>query len=172
MSNTSCYGKNFCERMEFPHTEFFTRFVAYPNPSSLGPYQPTTSSNPDPCSLSEQSSLVAPSDLRARQAPVELAFAVTLPTHSLVPETAYEADQPRCHSWGKLPALIVSAGETCSELVLLVVGLSAVVVFVAAGAFVVVVGVAAAVALGSGEIGGLNHSAATRGTSVEDLGSW
>ena len=156
--------------LKFLHTEFFTRFVAYPNPSSPGLCQLTASSGPDPCSLSERSSLVAPIDPRARQAPVERVSAVPLPTRSLVLETAYEADLPRCRSWGKPPVLIVFAGGTCLELVLLVVGLCAVVVFVEAAALVEVV-VAAAVALGSGEIGDLNHYGVTQGTTVGKFGS-
>jgi len=98
-------------------------------------------------------------------------FAVTPPTRSLVPETAYEADQLRYRSWGKLPVSVVSAGGTCLELVPLVVGLSAVVVFVGVAAFVVAVGVAAAVAAGFGEIGGPNRSVLTQGTTAENFGS-
>ena len=88
-------------------------------------------------------------------------FAVMPLTRSLVPETVYEADPPRYRSWGKLPVSVASAEGTCLELVPLVVGLSAVVGFVEVAALVEVVGVAAAVALGSGEIGGLNHSVLT-----------
>ena len=64
----------------------------------------------------------------------------------------------------------MSAGGTCLGLVPLVVGLSAVVVFVEEA--VVVVVVAAAVALGSGELGGQNRSVLTQGTAVENSGSW
>lgn len=93
-----------------------------------------------------------------------------LPTRSLVPETAYESDPPRYRSREKLPRSAVSAGGTCLGLVPLVVGLSAVVVFVEEA--VVVVVVAAAVALGSGELGGQNRSVLTQGTAVENSGSW
>jgi len=145
----------------FPHTKFFTRFVACPTPSSPGLYQLTASSGPDPYSLSERSSLVTPIDPRARQGPVEPVFAVTRPTRSLALETANEVDPPRYRSWGKPPMLVASAEGTCSELVPQVVGLSAVVVFAEAAALVVEAAVAAAVAVDSGEIGDLNHSVVT-----------
>lgn len=141
---------------KFPHTEFFTRFVAYLNPSSLSPYQPIAGSSPGPCSLSEQSNLVVPTDPQGIQAPVELVSAVTQPTRSLVPGTVYVVDLPRYRSRGTPPVLIVSAAGTWSELVRLGVDLSAVVVF--AGPAVFVAEIATAAGLGLGVIGGLNHS--------------
>lgn len=80
---------------------------------------------------------------------------------SLVPETVYEADLPRCRLQGTLPVLIVFVGGMNLELVPPEVDLSVVVVFVGTAAFVAVVGAAAAVALGSGEIDGLNRSVMT-----------
>jgi len=151
MSNTGCYGNNIRERIEFPHTKFFTRFVAYLGPSSLGLYQPTASSSPDPCSLSEQSSLAAPTDPQGTQALAEPVSAATQLTRSLDLETVCGAHLLLYRSQGTVPVLIVSAGGTCLDLVPLV-DLSAAVVFVG-------IAVAAAVELGSGEIGGLNHSA-------------
>ena len=147
-----------------------TRFVAYPSPSSLGPYQPTASLRPDLCSLSEQSGLAAPIDPRARRAPVELVFAVSLPARSLAPGTAREAHLAQHRSRGTLPLLIVFAGGTCLELIPQEVGLSVAVVFV--GAVIVGIAVAAAVAPGSDEVGGSNHSVMTQGTSVESFDSW
>ena len=154
----------------FPHTEFFTHFVAYPSPSFLGPYQPTASSNPGPCSLSAQSSLAAPTDPRVIQAPVEPVSAVALTMRSLVPETACEVDLLQCHSRGMLPVLTVFVVGTCSELVHLGVGLYAVAVFVGTVVTVVGVGIAAAVAFGSGEIGDLNRSVMTEGTPAGSFG--
>lgn len=153
-----------------PHTEFFTRFVAYLNPSSPGPCQPTAGSGPGPCSLSARSNLITPNDPRARRAPVELVSAVTLPMRSLVPETVYGVGLPQCRLWETLPVSIVSGGGTCSELVPQGVDLSVVVVSVGAVAFVVEVGVAAAAAPDFGGIGGLNHSVMMWDTSVGSFG--
>lgn len=158
MSSTGCYDKNIREKVEYPHTKFFTRFVAYPNPSSPSLYQPTASLSPGPCSLSEQSSLTAPIDPRARQAPVELVSVVTQPMRLLVPEIACEVHLPPFRSQGMLLASAVSAVGTCLERIPLEVDLSAV-VFVGAVVFVVEIAIVAGVALDSGEIGDPNRSA-------------
>jgi len=151
--------RTFVSGSKFPHTKFFTRFVACPGPSSLGLYQPKVGSSPDPYSLSEQSSLAAPTDPQERQALVEPVSAATQLTRSLVLETACGVHLPPYRSRGTALMLVVSATGMCFDLVPLEVGLSAVVVFVGTAVFVVEIAVAAAVGLGSGEIGGLNHSA-------------
>ena len=69
-----------------------------------------------------------------------------------------------------MPGLVASVVGTRSELVPLEVDLSAVAAFVGTVVFVAEIGVAA-VAFGSDEIGGLNHSAMTRGMTVESFGS-
>ena len=150
----------------FPHTKFFTHFVAYPDPSSPGPYQPTASLNPSPCFLSEQSGLVTPTDLRAIQALVELASGVTQPMHLLVPETVYEVDPLLFRSQGMLPVLTVSVAGMRLELAHLEVDLSAVVEFVGTVVFAVEIAVAVAVAPGLGEIGDPNRFVMTQGKPV------
>ena len=90
----------------------------------------------------------------------------------MVPETGYEADPPRYRSWGKLSVSVVSAGGTCLGLVPPVEGLSAIVVVEEVALVVGVVGVAAAAVVGSGEVGGLNRSVLTQGTTAEGSGSW
>jgi len=141
-----------------PH-KVLTRSVAYPDPSSLGPYQSTVSLSPGPCTLSEQSSLAAPIDPQARLALVELVSAATQLTHSLVPEIVYEVHLPPFRSQERSLVLTASAAGTYSELELLAVDLSAVVVFVVTAVFAEVA--VAAVALGSDEIDGLNRSVMT-----------
>lgn len=82
--------KRTCERIGYPpHTTFFTRFVAYPGPSSPGLYQPTAGLNPGLCFLSEQSSLIIPTDPQAIRALVGLESEVTQPMHLLVPVTVH-----------------------------------------------------------------------------------
>jgi len=131
------------------------RFVAYPDPSFLGLYRPTASSNPGLCFLSEQSGLVTPTDPQAIQALVELVSEVTQPMRLPVPGTAYEVHLPLSRSQGMALVSTVSVVGTCLELAPLEVDLSAAVEFV--GAAVFAVGIAVAVAAGLGEIGGPNR---------------
>lgn len=155
-----------------PTHKVLTRAVAYPNPSSLSPYQPTVSLSPGLCSLSGLSSLATPTDPRVIQALVELVFEVGQPMRSLVPVTACEVHPLPFRSRGMLLALAASVAGMCSELAPLEVGLSAVVESVGIVAFVAEIVVAAAVAFGSGEIGGPSRSVMSQGTSVGSFGLW
>ena len=158
MSNTG-YCESLVSGSNVPLHKVLTRSVAYPDPSSPGLYQSRVSLSPGPCTLSEQSSLAAPIDPRARQAPVELVSAVTQLTRLLVPEIGYEVHLLPFRSQETLLALTVSAVGTYLELELPAVDLSAVVVFVATAVFAEVA--VAAVALGSDEIDGSNRSVMT-----------
>lgn len=81
--------KKTCERIVYLHTRFFTRFVAYPGPSSPGLYQQSAGLSPGLCFLSERSSLITPTDPRAIRAPVELVSEVTQLMRLLVLVTVY-----------------------------------------------------------------------------------
>jgi hypothetical protein len=150
----------------FPHTEFFTRFVAYPDPSSPSPCQPIASLSPGPCFLSEQSGLVTPTDPRVIQALVGLVSEVTRRKRLLVLETAYEVHLLLFRSQGMLPVLTVSVVGMYLELAPLEVELSAVVGFVGTAVFAVVIAVAVAAAPGLSEIGGLNRFVMGQGMSA------
>jgi hypothetical protein len=149
------------------HTKFFTHSVAYPDPSSLDPYQPTVGSSPDPYSLSELSNLVAPIGPQVRRAPVGPVSVVMLSMHSLVPGMAYEVDRLRYHSREMSLLLLVPAAGTRSVLVPLEADSSEVVGVVV---FAVEVAVAVAVAVDSGVADGLSHSVMMRGTVIEGFG--
>lgn len=92
------------------------------------------------------------------QAPVELVSVAALSTRSLDLAMACAVDLPQSHSLETLLVLTASAVGNCSALVLLEVGLSVVVAFVAFAVEAEIAVVAAAVVLDSGEIGGPNRS--------------
>lgn len=88
------------------------------------------------------------------------------PTRSLALETAYGADQPRCHSQETPLVLIVSVVGTFLEPVPPEAGLTAVVAVVEVAVVAVEIAIAAAVAVDSG-FGGPNRSVMMWGTLAE-----
>ena len=155
-----------------PTHKVLTRAVAYLDPLSLGLYRQTVSLSPGPCSLSELSSLTAPTDPRVIQAPVEQVFEAVQLMRSLVPETACGVHLLLFRSRGTLPALVAFAAGMCSELVPLEVDLSVVVESVGIVAFVAAIVVAVAVAFGSGGIDGPSRSVTSQCTPVGSFGLW